>query len=76
MASTTGKGAPKGVSAVTGVKLGHGKVAGGAITPSASKAFYPAGRATNPRVASVNAIPAAKPRAATRPNVQPIQRPR
>jgi hypothetical protein len=64
-----------GKSVITGVKLGQGKVGGGALAPSASKAFYPGGKATNPKVGSVGAIPAAKPKAGTRPNVHPVQRP-
>lgn len=75
MPRTTGLGI-KGKTTLGGVNHSqNGKSSGGALAPSGSKALYPSGRATNPKVSSVGAIPVAKPKAGKRPSVQPIQRP-
>jgi len=74
MPRTTGLGI-KGNTTIGGVKhtgTVGGKATGGALAPSGTKALYPSGRASNPKVSSVSAIPAAKPKAGKTPNVVPL----
>lgn len=69
MPRTTGLGI-KGSTTIGGVPVGQTKIAGGALRPSAQAAFYPSSRATNPKVGSVSAIPAAQPRSSGKPNAK------
>ena len=77
MPRTTGLGI-KGSTTIGGVKHSAAvpsKASSGNLAASGQKALYPKGAATSPKVSSVSAIPAAKPRAAKRPSVHPVQRP-
>jgi hypothetical protein len=58
-----------------GVPKNTTKSSSGGLAPSGAKALSPSGVTVNRVVPSVRSIPAASPKAASRPNVHPTQRP-
>lgn len=58
-----------------GVPRNTSKSSTGGLAPSGRAALIPSGRATNRIAKSVGSIPAATPKAGTRPSTHPVQRP-